>query len=410
MMPLPSARRAEDFAAALEGRAPERGLDGHTERLVSLAHAVRSVERVELRPALSADLRARLVAEADLLGSQAPTGHRAVAVRPRDVRRRRLTSLAAAACVTIGAGAGVAAASQSALPGETLYPVKRGIEQVELTLAGGGEGRGQELLEHAGTRLVEAQDLTVAAAGDVRAAGFVGETLQDFESQATEGGEELIRAFEDDGDADAIVALRSFVAESGDSLDSLAGSVPPEAQDELAAAADALTDLDAAARSACPTCSDLEPLQLSSALLALRGDVDGVVEGLERGDRPAGPGAPPVTDLGPGAPGATVPTGELPTLPPPGEGSADGEPDGGAGGQPGDPPTEDPDVPDDPATTLPTLDPTLPSLDPTLPTLDPTLPSVPNPTEVVPTLVDPVETVLDPVETILDGPLGDLGD
>ena len=397
-MPFSSARRrAEDFAASVDGRTPERPLDEQTRALVTLTQSLRGLEGVEPRAEFSADLRARLVSEADRVLTAAPTRRRTPPVStPREVRRRRLTSVAAAACVTIGAGAGVAAASQSALPGDALYPVKRGIEQIELTLSGGGQGHGEELLEQAGTRLVEAQDLTVRSGADPQSADHVSEALRTFRSQATDGGDELIRVFEENGETDAVRVLRTFVAESGSRLDDLADTVPPAAQDDLAAAADALTELDAAARAACPTCSDLAPLQLSGALIGLRTDVDGVLEQIP--DKPAGDQAPKVgapSASGAAEPGVTLPTGALPTVPG-GDGTA------GGGEQ-----TQVPDGGDD-VTNVVTPGPAVDLGETTV-----TAPNLGDPTGVVPSLVEPVEsvlepaeTILEPVETLLDDPLG----
>ena len=55
-------------------------------------------------------------------------------VRTRGKRERRLVAVASAA-VLLGGTAGMATAAQNALPGEALYPIKRGIEKAEAGLS-----------------------------------------------------------------------------------------------------------------------------------------------------------------------------------------------------------------------------------------------------------------------------------
>lgn len=75
---------------------------------------------------------------------------------------------AVAAMVAVGSlagSSGVAAASQSALPGQTLYPVKRAVEQVMLTAAVTPTAEVRMLTRFAGRRLDEAQQLLAGGAG-----------------------------------------------------------------------------------------------------------------------------------------------------------------------------------------------------------------------------------------------------
>ena len=53
----------------------------------------------------------------------------------------------------------MAAAAQGALPGEALYPIKRGIEQAQAGLSMTSAGRGRDLLDQADDRLGEVQGL-----------------------------------------------------------------------------------------------------------------------------------------------------------------------------------------------------------------------------------------------------------
>ena len=56
-----------------------------------------------------------------------------------------------------GAFGGVAAASSDALPGDSLYALKRGMEDFKLNLADDESDRGELYLDHASTRLGEAR-------------------------------------------------------------------------------------------------------------------------------------------------------------------------------------------------------------------------------------------------------------
>lgn len=72
--------------------------------------------------------------------------------------------LAASALVLalLGVGTGAAYASESALPGQALYPLKRGIEQARLALSATPQGDADLLSLFAGRRLGEAQALIAA--------------------------------------------------------------------------------------------------------------------------------------------------------------------------------------------------------------------------------------------------------
>ena len=101
-------------------------------------------------------------------------------VRQRGPRERRLVA-AASVVVLFGGTASMAAAAQQALPGEALYPIKRGLEQAEAGLSVSTAGKGQDLLRQANDRLGEVEDLL--ATGSLTAAPQVPGTLEDFTSR-----------------------------------------------------------------------------------------------------------------------------------------------------------------------------------------------------------------------------------
>lgn len=256
-------RRAEEFAAAVEGRS--RAVSEELRPLVSVATALREEHPLEAapRPEFAAELRALLMAEAERTFS--PGAPLVLAPRQHGPRERRL-AVAASVAVLLGGSAGMAAAAQGALPGEALYPIKRGIEQAEAGLSVSTAGRGQDLLRQADGRLAEVEGLL---AGSPTAAPQVPGTIQDFIAQAQEGAELMLASFEETSDPATVVAVREFAATSIEMLQEIARTAPPESQDELAAAAMTLKEIDARAAELCSSCGDdLPDLQVPGVFLA----------------------------------------------------------------------------------------------------------------------------------------------
>jgi hypothetical protein len=256
-------RRADEFAAAVEGRS--RAVSEELRPLVSVATALRAEHPLEAapRPEFAAELRALLMAEAERTFS--PDAPLVLAPRQHGPRERRL-AVAASVAVLLGGSAGMAAAAQGALPGEALYPIKRGIEQAEAGLSVSTAGRGQDLLRQADGRLAEVEGLL---AGSPTAAPQVPGTIQDFIDQAQEGAELMLASFEETSDPATVVAVREFAATSIEMLQEIARTAPPESQDELAAAAMTLKEIDARAAELCSSCGDdLPDLQVPGVFLA----------------------------------------------------------------------------------------------------------------------------------------------
>lgn len=255
-------RRADEFAAAVDGLS--HAVSEELRPLVGVAAALRE-ERLEAtpRPEFAAELRALLMAEAER--SLTPDATLLLPVRRHGPRERRLAA-AASVAVLLGGSAGMAAAAQSALPGQALYPLKRGIEHAEASLSVSTAGRGEDLLRQADGRLTEVEGLL---AGSPVAAPQVPGTIQDFIGQAQEGAELMLASFQETSDPATVVAVRKFAASSIEMLQEIARTAPPEAQDELAAAALTLKDIDARAAELCPSCGeDLPELHVPGMFLA----------------------------------------------------------------------------------------------------------------------------------------------
>lgn len=263
-------RRAEEFAAAIDGDAAAAASRPELASLVGVVTAMRTHQTVTPRAEFTADLRARLLAEAETVLTP---GNAALALpaRTRTGRERRLVA-AASAVVIIGGTAGMAAAAQDALPGEALYPLKRGIERAEAGLSMSQAGKGKDLLHQATDRLTEVQGLLAkdSAQSDPQVPG----TLEAFSDQADEGGSLLLESFQETRDPSSVVRVRTFTADGIAQLTALAGTVPADAQDELAAAAVTLRDLDARAAALCDTCATYLPTVEVPGLLLARGEAD----------------------------------------------------------------------------------------------------------------------------------------
>lgn len=268
---FPTRRRAEEFARALEGG--QHTVDDRLQRLLDTASTLAAVPVVAPRPEFRDSLRTRLLdAAADELPAQAtspaaaaegrhtgPAREGVVVDSPRAARRRRRLVAVATGLVLVGGGTGVAAASEQALPGDMLYPVKRTLESAKVTWAQGADGVGRALLDRAAVRLDEAGALSASSPTDTDLEG-VETALDDFALDASQGGEKLLDAYAASGDADDLRTLREFTAESHQALGELAEVLPPEAQPAVTAADETVVALDGRATRACPGCTSTAPL------------------------------------------------------------------------------------------------------------------------------------------------------
>jgi hypothetical protein len=242
-------RRAERFAELLDqasGHGPRHRLrsrpDDDLSTLVTLGQRAATLELAPTArpdPGFRADLRAMLVATAEREGigttAQAPAkaSPRAtnplLALRPLLARRPLriggaggrvrvavILSIALAALTLTG----ISTASAGAMPGDTLYGVKRSTERAELAFAGSDIGRGQLYLDFARTRLAEAK----AVSGAARLAGV----FADMDSDTRQGIRLLTTAAVDLQDPTALDAVDAFVADqqggAGELLDKTAGA------------------------------------------------------------------------------------------------------------------------------------------------------------------------------------------
>jgi hypothetical protein len=323
-------RRADEFAAVVDGvRAPD-DVSAETREFFAIVAGLRDVETPSMRADFAADLRERLMAAAPTALAELAPPIRAREASGKETRlvddswRARSLQVATTTLLVCATAGGVAAASQSALPGDPLYQVKRGLEWVQVVTAGSDQDRGDVLLNQASERLAEAERLAISRPDDPRTSSLISSTLDDFEQQATDGSNALVDDYRADGDPASIVEVREFADDSSTQLDDLGRLVPPDVQRDVVDAAGVLTNIDGRARDACETCSALEPLQLSSGLSQLAATTQGVLDVLpgELGSATGGDGGqqPPV---------------QLPTLPVLTGSPGDGDPTHQEGQAPG---------------------------------------------------------------------------
>ena len=168
MTPLfPAQRAAEEFEKALGGTATQAVADRYSD-LLETVEVLRTQPEVLPRVEFVDELRVRLMiaAETELVAS--PNVVRLVPKRTSRTRRRLGT--AAASLVIVGGTAGMAAAASGALPGDPLYPVKRGVEQAGAAVRMSDAAEGEALLRQSATRLDEVRALQAKGLGRSRAA------------------------------------------------------------------------------------------------------------------------------------------------------------------------------------------------------------------------------------------------
>jgi hypothetical protein len=246
---------AEPFPGPAAGRkSAARGADPAQSRMLAIAAALEAVPRPTMDAETKIVQRAQLIAAMEAAvadgtfatataprAAKALPGQRVARVRPaaRLPRRPRWTRRLAAGGLSLGVAAGalggVAAASTGALPGDTLYGVKRGMEDVRLDMASGDEDRGKVYLDLASTRMQEAnrlmerqrsgKPLDPGSLADIRRA------LSGMQQEASEGHRLLTRAYRKDGSLAPMATLSAFSAKHSRSWAQLRDRLPSQLGD-----------------------------------------------------------------------------------------------------------------------------------------------------------------------------------
>ncbi|MFE9256545.1 DUF5667 domain-containing protein [Streptomyces sp. NPDC006879] len=351
-------RRANAFAQALEDRTSPDPADTAAEqsevpaeaaepdRLLALANALGDVPRPALDPEVKVVQRAQLVAamEAMLMEGTAQGGagpsvpeqrtsrgaHRATSLRKLKPRSRWSKGIAAGGLtvgVAAGAFSGVAAASSDALPGDSLYGLKRGMEDLRLGMADGDSDRGEVYLDQASTRLHEARRLMERGKlGDLdhESLGEIRRALSGMRHDVSEGHRLLHEAYQADGSLSPIQRLSSFTDSHRDAWGQLRERLPAQLTDvgdEVTWVFEAIDEEVAPLQELLPKAPDQKRgLRSSSPEPAPRSDA-------------AGQKTSPSPKSSPAVDGSTSPDGKPRSVAPPAEeDSPEGILDGAAGG------------------------------------------------------------------------------
>ncbi|MGW2252248.1 DUF5667 domain-containing protein [Kitasatospora sp. NPDC001660] len=247
-------RRAKAFAEALEAHQAEQRGTADAEsantattgqrsaamaELVGLAGALGTLPDPALDPEVRTVQRAQLMAAFEQAFAGGPgiavprqRRHRTVRTAPRGRWSRRFAIGGLVAGLAVGSLAGAAAASTSALPGDTLYGMKRGLEGLRLDLAGSDSERGELLLDNAATRLKEAKSLVGRTdAGSALSPSTVEQVrraLDDMHADALKGRDLLRSVYRSNGSLDPMRALAGFAHDEDGRWAELAGRLPAQ--------------------------------------------------------------------------------------------------------------------------------------------------------------------------------------
>ncbi|MEV5983352.1 DUF5667 domain-containing protein [Streptomyces sp. NPDC052114] len=253
----PAAEQSEDSAstpaaAAASVESPEttaaRGEPTEQSRMLALTEGLDALPKPALDPEVKVVQRAQLVAamEAMLQEGGSPSvpeqrsrkgAHRAASLRKLRPRSRLSKGIAAGGLtvgVAAGAFSGVAAASSDALPGDSLYGLKRGMEDFKLGMADDDADRGRIYLDQASTRLNEARRLMERGRSgtlDHESLGEIRRALAGVRHDATEAHRLLYEAYQRDGSIAPIQALSSFSQSHRESWSDLQGRLPVQLGD-----------------------------------------------------------------------------------------------------------------------------------------------------------------------------------
>lgn len=277
MSPVFSARRrADEFDSLVEAAASGRRVeDARFTDLLEFVGALREAPAPQARPEFVAGLRERLMtaAETELVPapSTSPAAER-LTVTPRRSPRERRLAVAVGGVALVGATTSMAVASQSALPGDVLYPLKRAIENAQTGVQVDEKDRGASLLANAAGRLAEVDELSRQ---DGRDPAVIEQTLQEFSDQVSEASALLLDDYSQTGSEESIKDLQEFTVASLAALEDLASVLPPGAQQALVAAGTLLAEINQTAASLCPSCDGDLIGQVPAFLLQAATDLTG---------------------------------------------------------------------------------------------------------------------------------------
>jgi uncharacterized protein DUF5667 len=147
---------------------------------------------------------------------------------PAGLRGRVVFVGAAAAAALLAIASGGVLVSSDALPGDTLYPVKRVAESAGLALTFDDASRARRHLEIAATRLSEVEQLAHNSQSAPSPEVFTS-AMDDFDTATNEGSQLLLSAAEADKGGTAADDLHKWATEQSDKLTELEPELPDAA-------------------------------------------------------------------------------------------------------------------------------------------------------------------------------------
>lgn len=256
----------EALEAVLEGLTAPDDAPRSLNRLASLATAVRDHTEVETP---SDDFRTRLRVELlEVAAEGRPASLRDRVADRVDVATARVRhSLRAAGAAAVASSligtAGVAAAAQSALPGDVLYSVKGLTEDARLAFASGDVERGRLHLGYARERLDE-----VEVGRDRLSPDQLTTSLDQLDREAAAGADELLGAAADGQGPTLLDELDEFTAEVRGRLLDLSPDLPLSVRPAAERSLEVLRRIDLQVTGlfgldgpSCPACGDASGVQ-----------------------------------------------------------------------------------------------------------------------------------------------------
>lgn len=224
-------RSADRFQRALEG---ERLVDQQVDALLATSRQLVSVGATTPGPDAEfvAALRQRLMAEARTLPAPSAAAARATSARRAATRATPVVvvvgrglprALAGATASALLVGGVVGVVSRSAVPGESLYPVKSWLDGVAVRLATSDYERGTTYLAQAQEHISDSRDLAARTDPDADAVDVALAAAAD----SVQGGQlALDRDYARTGNPQALLAQRDFTARAIPQVEALRTEVP----------------------------------------------------------------------------------------------------------------------------------------------------------------------------------------
>lgn len=225
-------------------RVPRQGGDPEMHRMVAAVEQL--IAEAQARPIeLSAERKAQDIAMLYRMAVENPpsSGKHRGGGTPW---KRRLIGGGVAVGVLSGGLGGISWAASKALPGDPLYGVKRGLENMRASVSGSDQARGEQYLDQARTRLGEIRSLLGRHDANVDgsdASRLIAGTMDNLYKDVDSAGSLLVPLAEH-GDVQAYTDLTHFLAVYEPQIRDLQTLLAPESQDKATRLLELMQTLD----------------------------------------------------------------------------------------------------------------------------------------------------------------------